>query len=142
MCRVRRKGEKALDIFNKLLYELKTLCRYSSLYVVKMGENGIEIDTEHPLNLTKPIETIKQAEESLDENGMFKTHHEEEAHNQIDAFIQTNPFLEGQILSRKYSIDQRIFSVFGVITSVRAPPPGYNPTLDVDQESAATFSGE
>ncbi len=44
---------------------------------------------------------------------------EEKAHKQIDSFLQTNPFLEEQILSREYSIDQRIHSVFGIITSVK-----------------------
>ncbi len=38
---------------------------------------------------------------------IFETEHEKKAHNQIDTFIQKNSFLEGEILGREYSIDQR-----------------------------------
>lgn len=115
-----------MNIFKQLLYELQTLCRYSPLYIVKMVESRIEIDKENPLDLSKPIETIQLAEKSLNEYGIFETEHEKKAHNQIDAFIQANPFLKDEILDRRYSIDQRVYSVFCIIRNVKAPDNNAN----------------
>ncbi len=86
-----------------------------------IGSDNTDYDIDDVAGMLRHL-----ADEQLRQLSRHVDSHEEKAHKQIDCFIEKNPFLEEQILSREYSIDQRIYSVFGIITSVKAPESGHN----------------